>query len=144
MRLKLDVPSDGRVRARQRVTLRGTVRRRRRGARRGRGRGGRRRPVLAEVELRAGRQRDRRHRDRAGRRAATDAVRVLRDMRVEVPRLVGDEVDAAKTELGESDLRAVEARGGGLAGPPDSRPRPRLRDAADRGHAGRAALASRA
>jgi hypothetical protein len=47
-----------------------------------------------------------------GRRAATDAVRVMRDMRVEVPQLVGDEVEAALAALGDRDLRAVEERGG--------------------------------
>jgi beta-lactam-binding protein with PASTA domain len=41
-----------------------------------------------------------------GRRPATDAVRVLRDMRVKLPALVGQESDAAVEALRELDLRA--------------------------------------
>jgi Glucodextranase, domain B/PASTA domain len=41
-----------------------------------------------------------------GRRPATDAVRVLRDMRVKVPPLVGQESDAAVETLRKADLRA--------------------------------------
>ena len=37
-----------------------------------------------------------------GRRPATDAVRVMRDMRVEVPTLVGTELDAAEAALREA------------------------------------------
>jgi hypothetical protein len=42
-----------------------------------------------------------------GRRPATDALRVLRDMRVEVPPLVGQESDAAVDALRKADLRAA-------------------------------------
>ena len=48
-----------------------------------------------------------------GRRPATDAVRVVRDMRVEVPDVVGQEVDQAKTAVGNAGLRAVEDQRGG-------------------------------
>ena len=47
-----------------------------------------------------------------GRRPATDAVRVTRDMRVEVPDVVGQEVDQAKTAIGNAGLRAVEDQRG--------------------------------
>lgn len=47
-----------------------------------------------------------------GRRPATDAVRVTRDMRVEVPDVVGQEVDQAKTGIGNAGLRAVEDQRG--------------------------------
>ncbi len=47
-----------------------------------------------------------------GRRPATDAVRVTRDIRVEVPRLVGLEFDDASARLDALGLEAVEARGG--------------------------------
>lgn len=47
-----------------------------------------------------------------GRRPATDAVRVTRDMRVEVPKLVGSEVDPAKTALGNVGLKVTEQRAG--------------------------------
>jgi len=47
-----------------------------------------------------------------GRRPATDAVRVLRDMRVEVPDLVGSERDAAVARLRELGLEFTEERGG--------------------------------
>jgi hypothetical protein len=47
-----------------------------------------------------------------GRRPATDAVRVTRDMRVPVPELVGLEVDQAIEKLSQTDLRAVEEQGG--------------------------------
>jgi hypothetical protein len=47
-----------------------------------------------------------------GRRPATDAVRITRDIRVEVPRLVGQEVDQAKTALGKLGLKATEEQGG--------------------------------
>jgi hypothetical protein len=48
----------------------------------------------------------------AGRRPASDAVRVERDMRVPVPDLVGQEVDPATDALKAAGLRAVEERGG--------------------------------
>ncbi|RKQ87831.1 PASTA domain-containing protein [Solirubrobacter pauli] len=43
-----------------------------------------------------------------GRRPATDAVRVERDMRVDVPDVVGQELDQAKTAIGKVGLRTVE------------------------------------
>lgn len=43
-----------------------------------------------------------------GRRPATDAVRVERDMRVDVPDVVGQEVDQARTAIGKVGLRTVE------------------------------------
>jgi hypothetical protein len=46
----------------------------------------------------------------SGRRPATDAVRVERDMRVPVPELVGREAGAAKDALNAAGLRAVEQR----------------------------------
>lgn len=48
-----------------------------------------------------------------GRRPATDAVRVTRDIRVEVPKLVGQEVDQAKDALGKAGLQVQEEEGGG-------------------------------
>jgi len=48
-----------------------------------------------------------------GRRPATDAVRVTRDMRVPVPELVGLEVDEARDKLGELGLVPEEQQGGG-------------------------------
>jgi hypothetical protein len=45
-----------------------------------------------------------------GRRPATDAVRVLRDMRVELPRLVGQDLDAAADALGALRLELDEQR----------------------------------
>lgn len=47
-----------------------------------------------------------------GRRPATDAVRLTRDMRVPVPQLVGLEVEQATEKLGQSNLKAVEEQGG--------------------------------
>jgi hypothetical protein len=47
-----------------------------------------------------------------GRRPATDAVRVTRDMRVPVPDLVGLEVDQAKSALGDAGLKVQEEQGG--------------------------------
>ncbi len=47
-----------------------------------------------------------------GRRPATDAVRVRRDMRVELPGLVGLELDDAVARLRDLGLEPTEARGG--------------------------------
>ena len=47
-----------------------------------------------------------------GRRPATDAVRVERDMRVPVPRLVGQDVDQAETALDQAGLKAEQQQGG--------------------------------
>jgi beta-lactam-binding protein with PASTA domain len=47
-----------------------------------------------------------------GRRPATDAVRVERDMRVAVPALVGLEYDDAAARLEDAGLKAEEERGG--------------------------------
>jgi hypothetical protein len=47
-----------------------------------------------------------------GRRPATDAVRITRDMRVPVPALVGQEVDPATDALKAAGLEPVEERGG--------------------------------
>ncbi|MBE2314926.1 PASTA domain-containing protein [Solirubrobacter sp. CPCC 204708] len=47
-----------------------------------------------------------------GRRPATDAVRVTRDMRVRIPELVGLEFDQAADALGKLGLKAVEEQGG--------------------------------
>jgi len=113
VRLKLDVPSDGRSVRADRVAVRGKVTPADAAVRVAGADaevdGGQ---FFAEVELEPGGNVIDVTATAPGRRAATDAVRVLRDMRVEVPRLVGDEVDAAVTALGERDLRAVEERGG--------------------------------
>jgi hypothetical protein len=47
-----------------------------------------------------------------GRRPATDAVRVIRDMRVPVPNVVGRTPEDAVTALRTAGLTAVEERGG--------------------------------
>ncbi len=47
-----------------------------------------------------------------GRRPATDAVRVRRDVRVKVPSLIGSESDAAVAALRKLDLEARELEGG--------------------------------
>ena len=47
-----------------------------------------------------------------GRRPASDAVRVERDMRVPVPELVGQEVDPAIDALKAAGLKPVEERSG--------------------------------
>ena len=47
-----------------------------------------------------------------GRRPATDALRVRRDIRVRIPRLAGLELDQAVSALGGLGLRAKEQRGG--------------------------------
>jgi hypothetical protein len=47
-----------------------------------------------------------------GRRPATDAVRVERDIRVKIPTLVGLELDQAKSELGKLGLKSEEEQGG--------------------------------
>ena len=47
-----------------------------------------------------------------GRRPATDAVRVMRDIRVEVPSLVGVEFEDASARLDDLGLEATEERGG--------------------------------
>ena len=113
VRLKLDVPSDGRAVRAERVTVSGKVTPGDAAVRVAGADaevdGGQ---FSAEVELEPGGTVIDVTATAPGRRAATDAVRVLRDMRVEVPQLVGDEVDAAKTELRDSELRAVEERGG--------------------------------
>lgn len=47
-----------------------------------------------------------------GRRPATDAVRVIRDMRVKVPNVVGRTPEDAATALRTTGLTSVEERGG--------------------------------
>jgi hypothetical protein len=47
-----------------------------------------------------------------GNRPATDAVRVTRDMRVDVPNVVGQEVDQAKTAIGNASLKAEQEQRG--------------------------------
>jgi hypothetical protein len=47
-----------------------------------------------------------------GRRPATDAVRVKRDMRVEIPELTGQTYDAAAADLSKLGLKATEQSGG--------------------------------
>jgi hypothetical protein len=47
-----------------------------------------------------------------GRRAATDAVRIVRDMRVEIPSLSGQTYDAAAADLKKLRLAATEESGG--------------------------------
>jgi len=47
-----------------------------------------------------------------GRRPAADAVRVVRDITVEVPVLVGQEADQAKTALGNLGLKVKEVQSG--------------------------------
>jgi glucodextranase-like protein/PASTA domain-containing protein len=47
-----------------------------------------------------------------GRRPATDALRVMRDMRVPVPKLVGRTPEDADTALRSAGLTSVEERGG--------------------------------
>ena len=48
----------------------------------------------------------------SGRRPATDALRVLRDMRIEVPALVGQDPEQAIATLRAAGLKGVEERGG--------------------------------
>ena len=48
----------------------------------------------------------------AGRRPATDALRVVRDMRVAVPKLVGRTPEDAAAALRAAGLTAIEERGG--------------------------------
>jgi hypothetical protein len=47
-----------------------------------------------------------------GRRPATDAVRITRDMTVVIPSLTGRTYDAAAADLAKLDLKATEERGG--------------------------------
>ncbi len=47
-----------------------------------------------------------------GRRPATDAVRIRRDTRVQVPSLAGQDYDTAAAALTKLGLQAVEQRGG--------------------------------
>jgi hypothetical protein len=113
VRLKLDVPSDGRSVRAERVTVRGSVTPAD-AAVRVAGEdadvtGG---AFVAEVVLVPGGNIIDVSATAPGRRPATDAVRVLRDMRVEVPRLVGQELEAAEDSLGRRELRAVESRSG--------------------------------
>jgi uncharacterized Zn-binding protein involved in type VI secretion len=49
-----------------------------------------------------------------GRRADADAIRVTRDMRVEIPQLLGDDRDAAVAQLRSLGLDPQEKRGGGF------------------------------
>ena len=111
--LKLDVPSDGGSVRAETVAVRGLVR-----------------PADAKVRV-AGRQADVADGEFSaevplepggnvidvtasapGRRPATDAVRVLRDMRVKLPAVVGRHDDAAVEELEKLDLRVEVEQGG--------------------------------
>ena len=110
--LKLDVPSDGGSVRAETVAVRGTVTPADAAVRvageDAQVEGG---EFSAEVDAPAGRERDRHHGHRA--RAAgpaTDAVRVLRDMRVKVPPLIGQESDAAVAALRKLDLTARRCR----------------------------------
>jgi hypothetical protein len=49
-----------------------------------------------------------------GRRAVADAVRVMRDTRIEVPRLLGYDADAATAQLRNLGLDPKQERGGGF------------------------------
>ena len=132
--LKLDVPSDGgSVRAETRRRARDGHARRRRGPRRAASdadvHGG---EFSAEVALIPGGNVIDITATAPGRRPATDAVRVLRDMRVKVPPLVGRESDAAVAALRKLDLKAREIEGGSLDRPRARRGDGGLRDAARR------------
>ena len=47
-----------------------------------------------------------------GRRPAADAVRVTRDMRVQIPQFAGQDYDSAAAALSKLGLKSVEQRGG--------------------------------
>ncbi len=66
----------------------------------------------AEVELNPGQNIIDVSASSPGRRPATDAVRITRDMRVPVPQLVGLDTEAATEKLTQADLKAEEQQGG--------------------------------
>ena len=114
VKLKLDAPDDGgSVRADHVDGARDGHARRRRGpasrARTPRSTGG---EFTADVSLQPGGNVIDITATAPGRRPATDAVRVMRDMRVEVPDVVGSDPRHAATALRALGLKATEERGG--------------------------------
>jgi hypothetical protein len=111
--LKLDVPSDGGAVRAETVAVRGTVTPAdaavRVGGHDAEVNGG---EFSAEVALIPGGNVIDVTATAPGRRPATDAVRVLRDVRVKLPPLVGSESDAAIAALRKLDLKARELEGG--------------------------------
>ena len=111
--LKLDVPSDGGAVRAETVAVRGTVTPAdaavRVGGRDAEVNGG---EFSAEVALIPGGNVIDITATAPGRRPATDAVRVERDIRVKVPRLVGMESDAALAALRKRDLKERVIEGG--------------------------------
>ncbi len=111
--LKLSAPDDGGSTRDERVQIRGTVSPGdasvRVGGEDAEVSGG---EFLAEVELQPGGNVIDVAATATGRRPASDAVRVERDMRVPVPDLIGQEVDPATEALKNAGLRPVEERGG--------------------------------
>jgi PASTA domain-containing protein/glucodextranase-like protein len=113
VKLKLDAPDDGRLIRADRVSVSGTVtpadaavRVAGHDAQVSAG------AFAADVELRPGGNVIDISATAAGRRPATDAVRVVRDMRVEVPNVVGQTPEHATSALKATGLTAVEERGG--------------------------------
>jgi hypothetical protein len=111
--LELSAPDDGGTTRDERVEIRGTVSPGdatvRVGGENAEVSGG---EFVAEVELLPGGNVIDVAATASGRRPATDAVRVERDMRVPVPELVGQEVDAANDALKDAGLKPVEERSG--------------------------------
>jgi hypothetical protein len=111
--LKLTAPDDGGTTRDDRVEIRGTVSPGdstvRVGGEPADVSGG---EFLAEVELQPGGNVIDVAAVSPGRRPATDAVRVNRDMRVPVPELVGQELDPATDALKSAGLKPVEERSG--------------------------------
>jgi hypothetical protein len=111
--LKLDVPSDGGSVRAETVSVRGTVRPADAAVRvAGEDATVERGEFSAEVALQPGGNVIDVSAAAPGRRPATDAVRVVRDMRVKLPELVGLESDAAVAELNKLDLEAKVNEGG--------------------------------
>jgi hypothetical protein len=113
VKLKLDAPDDGGMIRADRVAVTGSVTPADAAVRVA----GHDAPVTAgsftaEVELRPGGNVIDVTATASGRRPATDAVRVVRDMRVEVPDVVGQTPEDALAALKATGLAAVEERGG--------------------------------
>jgi hypothetical protein len=113
VKLKLDAPDDGRLIRADRISVTGTVtpadaavRVAGHDARVSAG------AFAADVELQPGGNVIDITATASGRRPATDAVRVVRDMRVGVPDVVGRTPEDAISALKAAGLAAVEERGG--------------------------------
>jgi hypothetical protein len=110
--LKLSAPDDGGTTRAERVEIRGTVSPGdatvRVGGEDTEVSGG---EFVAEVELQPGGNVIDVAATASGRRPASDAVRVERDMRVPVPELIGQEVEPANDALKGAGLEPVEERG---------------------------------